>query len=112
MTVLSTEEQAIIDIVGEFVDRVESDRTAAEIEVDRWECVESFVRERAADDERLRVQITPDDDTYIRQRIIESVYPVVDVVSSGETATLVVDVVPGDDPAADCRGLVMAVERP
>jgi hypothetical protein len=97
--------------ISHFVDRAQHDYAAEKLEVERWDCVESFVRSATSDGERLRLVIEPADDTYIRQRVIESVYPAVDLTTSAAAPALRVVVRPGDDPAATCRGLLLSVER-
>jgi hypothetical protein len=101
--------------VDDFLDRARYDDSAEAIEVDRWECVASFVQSESADGERLRLEIEPAGDTYIRQRVVESVYPMIDVTDapdSSSIATLRVVVRPGDDPTATCRGLAIEIGRP
>ena len=101
--------------VDDFLDRARYDDSAEAIEVDRWECVASFVQSEANDGERLRLEIEPAGDTYLRHRVVESVYPIVDVTDASappSMATLRIEVRPGDDPTATCRGLAMEIERP
>jgi hypothetical protein len=98
--------------VDDFFERAQDEADAEKLEVARWECVESFVRASTSDGERLRLQIEPADDTYIRQRVVESVYPEVDLADSGGAGVLRVVVRPGDDAAATCRGLDLSVDRP
>lgn len=97
--------------VDDFIERARTDFVAEALEVERWECVEAFVRE-AGIDESLRVQIEPADDTYIRQRVVESIYPLVDLTDAESADTLRVVVGPGDDPDASCRGLTLSIARP
>jgi len=98
--------------ISRFVDRAENDYTPERLETARWDCVEAFVRGATNGGERLRLEIEPADDTYIRQRIIESVFPIVDLTASEAVPALRVAVRPGDDPDATCRGLQLSIERP
>ena len=97
--------------ISHFVDRAQYDYTDERLEAARWDCVESFVRSSTTEGERLRLVIEPADDMYIRQRVVESVYPAVDLTSSDAAPALRVVVRPGDDPGATCSGLLLSIER-
>ena len=97
--------------ISRIVDRAQKDYAAERLEAARWECVESFVRSSTDDGERFRLVIEPGDDTYVRQRVVESVYPVVDFTTVDAAPTLRVVIRPGDDPDATCRGLLLSIER-
>jgi hypothetical protein len=96
--------------VSEFVDRAQHDYTAERLEAARWDCVESFVRSSTTGGELLRLVIEPADEA-IRQRVVESVYPAVDLTTSEAAPALRVAVRPGDDPGATCPGLMLSIER-
>ena len=87
--------------ISRFVDRTQHDYAAERLEAAQWDCVESFVRSSTTEGERLRLVIEPADDMYIRQRVVETVYPVVDLTSSDSAPALRVVVRPGDDPDSE-----------
>jgi hypothetical protein len=97
--------------ITRFVDRVENDYAEERLEVARWDCLESFIRSTASDVDRVRLVIEPVDDTYVRQRVVETVYPAVDLTLSDDAPVLRIVVRPGDDPDATCRGLLLSIER-
>jgi hypothetical protein len=96
--------------ITRFVDRVENDYAEERLEVARWDCLESFIRSTTTDGERVRLVIEPVDDTYVRQRVVETVYPAVDLTLSDAAPVLRIVVRP-DDPDATCRGLQLSIER-